>query len=101
MRRSRKRKSVEINPDEILIDSQNPSEFDTDRFEGRMERPLGRRSFLGVAVLLGIVLLAFVGRAGQLQIAQGATYAQEAKDNQLEEKVIVADRGEIVDRNNT
>ncbi|HEV8666639.1 MAG TPA: penicillin-binding transpeptidase domain-containing protein [Candidatus Paceibacterota bacterium] len=99
--RFKKRKRVEINPDEILLDSQNPSDFDRDRFEGRIERPLTRRSFFFVGTLLAVLTLLLVGRAGQLQIAQGATFAKEANDNQLEQKVIVADRGEIVDRNGT
>ena len=92
---------TEIDPDEILLDSQNPSDFDRDRFEGRIERPLTRRSFFFVGCLLAALLLLLVGRAGQLQIAEGASYAKEANDNQLEQKVIVADRGIIVDRNGT
>lgn len=97
--RLRKRIRTEIDPDEILLDSQNPADFDRDRFEGRMEQPLTRRSFMFVGILLTSILLLLVGRAGVLQIAKGATYAKQATDNQLSEQVIVADRGIIVDRN--
>ena len=99
MWRRKKRIKSEIHPDEILIDSKNIGEFDTDRFEGRIERPLGRRSFLSIASLLLVLVLVLVGRAGELQIVQGATYAKQAEENQLEQKVIIADRGTIVDRN--
>jgi penicillin-binding protein 2 len=97
--RFRKRIHTEIDPDEILLDSQNPADFDRDRFEGRMEQPLTRRSFFFVGCLLVVIALFLVGRAGQLQIAQGATYAEQANNNQLAQKVIIADRGVIADRN--
>lgn len=83
------------------MDSQNLSEFNTDQFEGRIERPLGRKSFVFISSLVVVASLLLVGRAGQLQIVKGATYAKQAEDNQLAEKVIVADRGTIVDRNGT
>lgn len=97
--RKRKRIRTEIDPDEILLDAQNPADFDRDRFEGRIERPLKRRSFVFVGCLLSALALLLVGRAGQLQIVKGATYAKQASDNQLAEKIIVADRGVIADRN--
>jgi len=95
--RFRKHRRTEIDPDEILLDAQNPADFDRDRFEGRIERPLTRRSFIFVGCLLAALAVLLVGRAGQLQIAKGATYAKQANDNQLEQKVIVADRGVIAD----
>jgi penicillin-binding protein 2 len=96
----RPRRRTEIDPDEIFIDSQNLSEFDTDRFEGRIELPISRRSFMFVGSIVVAIVFLLLTRAGQLQIAEGATYAQQAVENQLEQKVIVADRGMIVDRNN-
>src|SRR5579859_1857463 len=96
--RGRKRITSEIHPDEILIDSSNISEFDIDRFEGRIEKPLSPKSFAFVAGLLALVLLCLTTRAGVLQIARGATLAQEAQDNQLAQQVLFADRGVITDR---
>jgi len=89
----------EIHPDEILIDSQNISEFDTDQFEGRIERPISRRQLVaaGGAITLAIVLL--FARAGMLQVVHGAEYAEQAEQNQLAEQTVFADRGTIVDRN--
>ncbi len=88
----------EIHPDEILIDSQNVSEFDTDQFEGRIERPISRRqiAFAGGAVALVVCLM--FARAGMLQVVHGAQYALQAEQNQLQELTIFADRGTIVDR---
>lgn len=89
----------EIHPDEILIDSQNVSEFDTDKFEGRLERPIKRSQLVaaGAAVALATFLLFL--RAGTLQVVHGAEYAERAEKNQLAEQTIFADRGSIVDRN--
>ncbi len=91
----------EIHPDEILIDSENISEFDTDQFEGRIERPISRRQLVaaGGAITLAIVLL--FARAGMLQVVHGAEYAEQAAQNQLQEQTVFADRGAIVDRNGT
>ncbi|MBX4192403.1 hypothetical protein KW798_02860 [Candidatus Parcubacteria bacterium] len=97
--RRKKRKQVEIHPDEILIDSENLPAFDRDQFEGRIVDPIGRRSFVLTGVILIGVFLAFVARASTLQISEGDVYATQARENQLSEQVIFADRGLIVDRN--
>ena len=47
----RKKRHREIDPDEIFIDSANAGKFDRDQFEGRIERPLSRRSFIAAGVL--------------------------------------------------
>ncbi|MDO8518440.1 MAG: penicillin-binding transpeptidase domain-containing protein [bacterium] len=97
LRRSGKIKS-EIHPDEIFVDSQNTQEFNRDQFEGRIEQPISRRVFLFFG---GVLTLLFVGlfvRAGDLQLVRGVAYAQQAKNNQLSQKIIFADRGTLVDR---
>lgn len=91
-------KHREIDPDEILIDSANVSEFDRDQFEGRIERPLSRRSFFAAGLVLVLVAGGLLLRAATLQVADGAAYAKQARENQLERKVIFADRGVIEDR---
>ncbi len=89
---------TEIHPDEIFVDSHNAQEFNRDQFEGRIERPISRKTFLFVGVLLAAVFVVFFARAGTLQIVRGAAYAKQAKDNQLTQKILFADRGELVDR---
>ena len=94
----RRGKHREIDPDEILIDSANVSEFDTDQFEGRIERPLSRRTFVAAGSVMFLLAFALLARAGMLQVVSGAAYAKQAKENQLEQKVIFSDRGVIEDR---
>ncbi len=89
----------EIHPDEILIDSQNVSEFDTDKFEGRLERPISRTQLVAAGGAVALATLLLFLRAGTLQVVHGAEYAEQAEKNQLAEQTIFADRGSIVDRN--
>ncbi len=101
MRAAWRRKKVlftEIDPDDILIDSSNVAEFDRDRFEGRIEQPLTRRSFLVSSLMLLMLFLLLTTRAGILQIVRGAELAKKAETNKLSQKVLFADRGSIVDR---
>lgn len=93
--------SPEIYPDEILIDSSNISEFDTDQFEGRIEQPLSSKTLTSAGILAIIVIGALIARAGTLQLVRGAVYAKQAEENQLSQQVIFADRGMIVDRMGT
>ena len=90
--------SPEIEPDEILIDSSNPASFDRERFEGRMERPLGRISIRAAALLVVAAVLVLGARVGHLQLIRGEALAAQARENQLQEGVVVAERGSIEDR---
>lgn len=100
MRSQRKKRQAEIEPDEILIDSQNLPEFDRDQFEGRIERPLGPYAFIAANVFLALLFAALLARAGELQIIKGDAYARQARENKLEEQILIADRGAITDRAN-
>lgn len=99
--RRKSKLTTEINPDEILIDASNVAEFDRDQFEGKIERPLGRRSLVMAGVLISLLFIGYIVRASDLQIIHGEAYADQAKNNQLAQKVIFADRGIIEDRNGT
>ncbi len=99
LRRKSRRLRSEIQPDEIFIDAENPASLDMDRFEGRIERPLGRRSVFIVGTIATLFLVLFVGRAFDLQFINGTAYATQAANNKLSEQVLFADRGIIVDRN--
>lgn len=99
--RRKSKLTTEINPDEILIDASNVPEFDRDQFEGRIERPLGRRSLFMASALTTLLFIGYVARASDLQLIQGNTFAEQAKNNQLSQRTIFADRGIIEDRNGT
>ncbi len=88
----------EIQPDEILIDASNVSDFNRDQFEGRIERPLNRKSFVASGVVILLMFSALLLRAGNLQIVHGASFSAQARENQLSQKILFADRGAIVDR---
>ncbi|MDO8624016.1 MAG: penicillin-binding transpeptidase domain-containing protein [bacterium] len=87
----------EIAPDEIFLDATNAPLFDRARFEGRLERPLGRSTFTFIGGVLGLVLLILVGQLWNLQIFQGTTYAAMSARNSLSSQVVFANRGVVSD----
>src|SRR3989344_382280 len=93
------RKYQDINPEDIFLDSTNLPGFEEHRFEGRIERPMGRKIFLILKIVLVVVILSLVSRLWVLSIKQGSIYAQISEDNRLEQTLIFANRGLIYDRN--
>lgn len=89
----------EIAPDEIFLDSKNLPQYDTQQFEGRIEKPIGEN----IIAILGLFFLAvafvFIGRVWFLQISQGDVYAERSENNRLDHIPIFAKRGIIYDRN--
>src|SRR3989344_98747 len=88
----------EIAPDEIFLDSSNLPHRDDLQFEGRVVKPLSRRAIFGIVVGFFIIVLGFVGRAFDLELKNGALYADVSRENRLERSVVFAERGLIVDR---
>lgn len=88
-----------VDPDEIFLDSQNLQNFDRQQFEGRIERPIPKKTIL----LLGILFLFFIGvfgtRLAYLQIQKGEAYFKRSQNNVLEKVIVFTDRGIIYDRN--
>jgi len=89
----------DINPEDIFLDSTNLPGLDTERFEGKMERPIGRGLFFWIKMILavGIVFLAF--KLWGLDVSKGKIYAEVSANNSLSRDIIFADRGVIYDRN--
>ena len=92
-------KNREIEPDEIFIDSTNLPEFDTDQFEGRIERPISRSSLAFIGIAFFIVGALFGWKIWDLQISQGVLFASISESNRLDNSIVFADRGVIYDRN--
>jgi penicillin-binding protein 2 len=92
-------KSNDIDPDEIFLDSKNLPEFDTDQFEGRIEKPISRGVFSLMLIFIFLIGGIFFYKLWGLQIAEGQTFRQRSDKNSLEKTVIYADRGVIYDRN--
>ncbi len=96
---ARRKRGIEVNPDEIFLDSQNLPDFDTQQFEGTIESPIKLRSIFGVGIIFSIIILLFSGRLWFLQIANGEDYDRLSKANSLEREPIFAPRGNIYDTN--
>lgn len=96
--RPHRRLHAEIQPDEIFIDAANPAELDVDRFEGRIERPIGRKSLFLVMSFALLFIAVYTVRAFDLQFVHGSAYAKQAAENKLAERMVFADRGLILDR---
>ena len=88
-----------IEPDEIFLDSSNLPDFDTQQFEGQIERPIKRSALFGVGISFVIIVLVFGGKLWSLQVAHSATYKAESANNSLDSEPIFASRGNIYDRN--
>lgn len=100
-RRRKKYKNHELNPDEIFLDSSNLPEFNQGSLEGRLERPISRASYFGIAGAIGLILIVLIAQAANLGIVQGAKLAAQSERNRLRPEVIFAKRGAIMDRNGT
>jgi len=89
----------DIDPDEILLDSQNLPDFDMQQFEGRLEAPISKSSvwFLGVAC--AVAMSFFIYNAFSLQVVKGSEYASRSETNRLRQIPYFAERGAVTDRN--
>ena len=94
-----KHKNSFIEPDEIFLDSKNIQNFDRQQFEGRIEKPISKRSIFFLGTLFVIFTLVFGSRLIYLQIQKGDTYFKRSQNNILEKAIIFTDRGIIYDRN--
>src|SRR3989338_3640699 len=88
-----------VEPDEIFLDSENLQNFDRQQFEGRIEKPIPKKTinFLGISFLL--IILLFGVRLTNMQIQNGEAYKKRSENNILEKINIFTERGIIYDRN--
>ena len=92
-------KNTLVDPDEIFLDSTNLQNFDRQQFEGRIEKPISKKTAAGLGIFFLIFILTFLGRLGYLQIKKGEAYYKRSENNTLERAIIFAERGIIYDRN--
>ena len=88
-----------VAPDEIFLDSTNLQNFDLQQFEGRIEKPISKRTIIFVGLFFIVVIISFTVRLGYLQIQKGEAYYTRSQNNTLNKQIIFADRGIIYDRN--
>ncbi len=97
-RRSRYR-DYEIAPDEIFLDATNLPDFDRSQFEGRLEQPISRTTYLALGGVICMGLLILLGQAWKLEVMNGKAYAEQSEKNVLRPQTIFATRGAVTDRN--
>jgi len=94
-----KRIKKNIDPDEIFLDSKNLPNFNTQQFEGRLEKAIPKRSIFIIGLLFLSISFIFIGQIVNLQIIKGEAYFKKSENNTLMKRPIFADRGLIYDRN--
>lgn len=93
-----KHKNSFVEPDEIFLDSKNLQNFDRQQFEGRIEKPISKRTILSLGILFSCFIGIFGIRLVYLQIQKGEAYFNRSQNNILEKTIIFTDRGIIYDR---
>ena len=98
-RRRRSYSDAEIYPDEIFLDARNLPQFDVHQFEGRLERPISRRTIIVVGSFFMLVVCVFMTKIWVLQVKNGEAYAEQSENNRLQHTSLFSNRGIIYDRN--
>lgn len=94
-----KRIRKDIYPDEIFLDSKNLPNFNTQQFEGRLERAIPKHSIFFLGLFFVGVSFFFIWQVVNLQIIKGEAYFKKSENNTLTKQPIFADRGLVYDRN--
>jgi penicillin-binding protein 2 len=81
-----------------LLDASNLPSFNQGRMEGRMELPITKRNVFLVGILFCVIALAFLFKLFNLQVSQGAFYADISDNNSVDSTTIIAERGVVYDR---
>lgn len=88
-----------ITPDEIFLDSKNLPEFNTQQFEGRLEKAIPKKTIFFLGSFFLVCTFVFIFQLSKLQIMKGEAYSRKSENNTLMKQPIFADRGLIYDRN--
>lgn len=88
-----------VEPDEIFLDSKNIENFDTQQFEGRLEKPISKKITYILFIFFSFILIIFTCKLYYLQIYKGEAYLARSENNKFPRILIFADRGIIYDRN--
>ncbi len=96
--RKHKRSFDDVAPDEIFLDAKNIPQFDTQQFEGRIEKPIPKNIITFIGIFFIVVLCIYGFRAGGLSLVHGDEFLKESENNSLAEEPIFAERGIIYDR---
>jgi penicillin-binding protein 2 len=97
--RKHRRIKKDIYLDEIFLDSKNLPNFNTQQFEGRLEKAIPKRSIFAIGGSFIFIFTFFIWQIINLQIIKGEMYFKKSENNTLQKEPIFADRGLIYDRN--
>lgn len=92
-------KNTFIEPDEIFLDSKNLDNFDTQQFEGRIEKAISKKTINYLGIFFILIIFIFGARLINLQVQNGDAYRKRSENNTLKKTNIFAERGVIYDRN--
>jgi penicillin-binding protein 2 len=98
MSKLQKRYRSDVSVEEVLLDASNISAFNRERMEGKRELRINNRSLLLVWWMFLVIAVVFLYQVIQLQVVEGATYRAIAENNQIDQSVIIAERGVVTDR---
>ena len=99
-RKTFKKNKKNLDPEQAFIDAKNLPDFDTNKFEGVLEKPLNLISFYIVIGLSFLIFLIFIFFSLNLQVLQSDIYQKKSANNHLKKAVLFSNRGVIFDRNN-
>jgi penicillin-binding protein 2 len=97
--RRKQYRNVEIEPDEIFLDSHNSPDYNPHQLEGRIERSIPKYTPMLLGGFFILIALGFLWRVGTLQIFEGEKFLALAENNRLQHAIIFSERGVIFDRN--
>lgn len=97
--RARKQAKLEIDPEDVFLDSQNLSRMNLHQLEGQLSRPLGMRVYYIFSFFIVMLFGATLFRLYGMQVSDVAAYALKADRNHLRTTPIFAHRGTISDVN--
>ena len=97
--RHKKYLSKDIDLDEIFLDSQNLPDFDQFQLEGRIEKPISKKTVFIMMSLFALVFVGYTFKVWSLQVVNGQNFAKISEQNSLNHTLIFADRGIVYDRN--
>lgn len=88
-----------IYPDEVFLDSENISGLDVNQFEGRIESPISKKTFVLFSAVLGAIGVFLLFNIFTLQITRGGQFAARSEKNIFKKEKIIPLRGVIYDKN--
>lgn len=98
-KRNKKINTHTIDLDEVFMDSINVSGFNTQQFEGVIERSISKKTTTVLITFFILVGIIFIIQLTKLQLVNGQDYFTKSENNRLQHTPLFADRGVIFDRN--